>query len=322
MRTPSATWLDFSKDWTNLAVGGHDSTPSSSVGPGSSCPYSSLKRRLHLRDRRPAARRRLSSIPSSGSNKGYICPSNSIGCYDSVLRQRPQRRRSSAPAGSPPARATAPAPAPAPARTRSAPPTITTNNGYTHTWFVDNDQMDRLRHRSRLDRGDPGPPPVTTRTSSRRTTADPTTLFPAEQYSACPQAMMGLSYDWAAMTTLVNNMSPERQHQPADRPGLGWLSLVGGGPFTVPPMDSELQVQADHHPADRRLEHAGPLVWQRLQHQTSVDDRMVDAAATAPAPTSRRPASRIYTIQVNTGGDPTSTLLQNCASRFQTSSSC
>ena len=29
----------------------------------------------------------------------------------------------------------------------------------------------------------------------------------------------------------------------------------------------------------------------------------------------------IYTIQVNTGGDPTSTLLQNCASR-PTSSSC
>ena len=30
----------------------------------------------------------------------------------------------------------------------------------------------------------------------------------------------------------------------------------------------------------------------------------------------------LYTIQVNTGGDPTSTLLQNCASTIATSSSC
>src|SRR6185437_10659335 len=33
-------------------------------------------------------------------------------------------------------------------------------------------------------------------------------LYPAEQYSACPQAVMGLSYDWTGMTTEVNNMSP------------------------------------------------------------------------------------------------------------------
>ena len=80
----AATWLDFSKDWTNLAVGGSDSTPSSSVGPGSSCPYSSRNDGYSCVTQ-PGGSSTTSSVPSNGSNKGYICPSNSIGCYDSVL---------------------------------------------------------------------------------------------------------------------------------------------------------------------------------------------------------------------------------------------
>ena len=42
-------------------------------------------------------------------------------------------------------------------------------------------------------------------------------LYPAEQYSSCPQAVMGLSYDWSAMTTLVNNMSPNGNTNQAHR---------------------------------------------------------------------------------------------------------
>ena len=61
-------------------------------------------------------------------------------------------------------------------------------------------------------------------------------LYPAEQYSSCPQAVMGLSYDWTSMTTLVNNMSPNGSTNQAIGLQLGWLSLVGGGPFTMPPL--------------------------------------------------------------------------------------
>jgi len=32
------------------------------------------------------------------------------------------------------------------------------------------------------------------------------TLYPAEQYSACPKAVTGLSYDWDGTNTLVNSM--------------------------------------------------------------------------------------------------------------------
>ena len=33
-------------------------------------------------------------------------------------------------------------------------------------------------------------------------------MFLAEQYASCTQAVMPLSYNWTAMTTLVNSMQP------------------------------------------------------------------------------------------------------------------
>ena len=47
---------------------------------------------------------------------------------------------------------------------------------------------------------------------------------------------------------------------------------------------------------------------------TSVDHRMYDTNGTGTCANIKAAGVTIYTIQVNTGGDPTSTLLQNCAS--------
>jgi len=52
---------------------------------------------------------------------------------------------------------------------------------------------------------------------------------------------------------------------------------------------------------------------------TSVDHRMVDTdgsgtCANFKSASTSNVTNILYTIQVNTGGDPTSTLLQNCAS--------
>ena len=69
------------------------------------------------------------------------------------------------------------------------------------------------------------------------------TLYPAEQYSSCPQAVLGLNYDWAAMKSLVSNMSPAGNTNQAIGLQLGWLSLVGGGPFTVPPKDPNFTIR-------------------------------------------------------------------------------
>src|SRR5262249_39698216 len=67
---------------------------------------------------------------------------------------------------------------------------------------------------------------------------NPETLYPAEQYSACPQPASGLSYDWDAMQKLVDAMTPTGSTNQAIGLAHAWLSLAGGGPFTVPKEDS------------------------------------------------------------------------------------
>jgi hypothetical protein len=131
------------------------------------------------------------------------------------------------------------------------------------------------------------------------------TLFSAEQHDPCPQALMALSYNWTGMTTLVNNMSPGGNTNQAIGLALGWMSLVGGGPFPAPPpMDSNYKYQQviilltdGLNTQDR---------W--YTSQSSIDTRQQMTCNNVNAA-----GITLYTIQVNTGGDPTSTLLQNCA---------
>jgi Flp pilus assembly protein TadG len=132
------------------------------------------------------------------------------------------------------------------------------------------------------------------------------TLFPAEQYSPCPQAAMGLSYNWSAMTNLVNNMSPGGNTNQAIGLVLGWQSLVGGGPFPAPPtMDPNYKYQQ---------------VIILLTDGLNTQDRWyttqssIDARQTMTCNDIKAAGIVLYTVQVNTDGDPTSTLLQNCAS--------
>jgi hypothetical protein len=135
----------------------------------------------------------------------------------------------------------------------------------------------------------------------------PSSLYAAEQYSACPSAeIMPLSYNWSSMTTLVNNMSPNGNTNQAIGLQLGWMSLVGGGPFPTPPAETSgytyshiiIQLTDGLNTEDR---------W--YTNQTSIDARQKIACDNAKAA-----GITLYMIQVNTGGDPTSTLLQNCAS--------
>ena len=55
-------------------------------------------------------------------------------------------------------------------------------------------------------------------------------MFLAEQYASCTQAVMPLSYNWTAMTTLVNSMQPAGNTNQGIGLAIGWMSLVGGGP--------------------------------------------------------------------------------------------
>ena len=124
--------------------------------------------------------------------------------------------------------------------------------------------------------------------------------------------MKGLSYDWTAMNSLVDQMSPSGMtNQPI---GLvwGWLSLVGGGPLTAPAKDSNYQYQ------DVIVLMSDGLNTQDRWYtsQTSVNKRMYDSSngGTGTCANIKAAGITIYTVHVNTDGDPMSTLLQNCAS--------
>jgi Flp pilus assembly protein TadG len=130
------------------------------------------------------------------------------------------------------------------------------------------------------------------------------TLYPAEQYSYCPTALMGLSNDWTALSNEIDAMQPNGNTNQAIGLQVGWQSLTAA-PFTVPSFDQNYQYSQviilltdGLNTQDR---------W--YTNQSSIDTRQEKTCDNIKAA-----GITLYTVQVNTGGDPTSTLLQYCAS--------
>lgn len=136
-------------------------------------------------------------------------------------------------------------------------------------------------------------------------TAIKATLFSAEQYSTCPAAAMGLSYDWASMTTLVNNMSPNGNTNQAIGLALGWMSLTGGGPFTAPAMDTNYTYKQIIILLTDGL---------NTQDRWYSDQSSIDARQTLTCSNIKAAGVTLYTVEVSTDGTPVSPLLQQCAS--------
>ena len=159
-----------------------------------------------------------------------------------------------------------------------------------------------------VDRGGAnGPDPANYDTNVVAPTANiKATLFSAEQYASCPQAAMGLSYDWTAMNRLVTNMSAVGNTNQAIGLALGWMSLTGGGPFAAPP------------PMDPNYTYSQNIIL--LSDGLNTQDRWYTSASSIDARQQmtcnniKAAGITIYTIQVNTDGDPVSSLLQHCAS--------
>jgi Flp pilus assembly protein TadG len=131
------------------------------------------------------------------------------------------------------------------------------------------------------------------------------TLYPAEQYSSCPAAsVVGLTNNWTTLSATINSMTANGNTNQAIGLQLGWQTLTAA-PFTVPAVDPNYKYQTviilltdGLNTQDRWYTTASSI--DARQHKTC--DNVKAAGIT------------IYTVQVNTGGDPTSTLLQNCAS--------
>ena len=130
-------------------------------------------------------------------------------------------------------------------------------------------------------------------------------MFLAEQYESCTQAVMPLSNNWTSMTTLVNSMQPAGNTNQGIGLAAGWMSLVGGGPFPAPPAKDPTYKYED--------------VIVLLSDGLNTENRWYSSASSINARQAvtcsnlKTAKVTVYTVQVNTGGDATSTVLRNCA---------
>jgi hypothetical protein len=122
----------------------------------------------------------------------------------------------------------------------------------------------------------------------------------------------------SGLRTIPCDFSPNSQpgsngiSRPYRHLSAGWLSLTGGGPFYSPPMDScytytqvFILLTDGLNTQDRWYGDGSSL--------GTPDDAKIDAREQLTCSNIKAARITLYAIQVNTGGDPTSTLLQGCA---------
>jgi Flp pilus assembly protein TadG len=144
------------------------------------------------------------------------------------------------------------------------------------------------------------------------TNTNTSTLFPAQQYSYCKsgsspylETIMPLSYDWAGLKSKINAMMPTGNTNQGIGLAWGWQTLSTGDPFNAPAKESGY-VYKD----------AIVLLSDGLntQNRWYTNASQIDARQMILCDNAKAANITLYTIQVNTDGDPTSAVLQYCAS--------
>jgi Flp pilus assembly protein TadG len=138
------------------------------------------------------------------------------------------------------------------------------------------------------------------------TTSVTASLFAAEQYSDCPVAIMTLGYDWTAMKALVTSLVPAGNTNQGIGLAHAWMSLVGGGPYPTPPTE------------DPNYKYTKVIILMsdglNTQNRWYTNENQIDKRQELTCANVKAAGIVLYTLHVNTGGDPMSTLLQGCAS--------
>jgi Flp pilus assembly protein TadG len=255
-------WIDWT-DWEAAPL----PAPSSADGPGTSCPWSTGTNYFTCMTKPyNQGGSTTSTIPSSGTYSGYICPSvvNTNGrssppylarsnrpyngCYNSVLD-----------ATVPPAWQQTGSTASCGTRSNcscsgSGSSKVCKQTGWRHDWRPTTGSPPAGVTPDHSTWGgcimDRGPslyavPPQAAPGNNAAHDEDATqpvsgggnqqTRFAADQYtSACPTQMRALSHDWDAMKTYINNLAVGGGTNQNIGLVWAWQSLVGGGPATGP----------------------------------------------------------------------------------------
>jgi Flp pilus assembly protein TadG len=134
------------------------------------------------------------------------------------------------------------------------------------------------------------------------------TLFPAEQYNACPVALSPLSYDWTALGKVIDSMTPNGGTNQAIGLAWGWQSLTQTSPLNAPSEDP-----------NHTYQHIVIILSDGLNTQDrwygngSNWSSQVDARQEITCDNMKNAGLTIYAVQVNTDNEATSSVLQYCA---------
>jgi Flp pilus assembly protein TadG len=152
------------------------------------------------------------------------------------------------------------------------------------------------------------------------TTSNTSTLFPAEEYvdgkaKYCKvgndpylQPIMPLSYDWNALKTMIDGMEPTGNTNQGIGLAWAWMTLGAGAPFNAPAKDPNYTYK------DAIILLSDGLNTENRWFSDSRDVPKIDARQMILCDNAKAAGITIYTIHVNTGGDPTSQVLKYCAS--------
>lgn len=160
--------------------------------------------------------------------------------------------------------------------------------------------------------------------STAPSTGNAPTLFPADEYyengeyyckpgNTPPlQKLMPLSYDWTAIKATINAMQPTGGTNQPIGIAWAWQSLQQTLPLSAPAEDSNytykkaLIVLSDGLNTEDR--------WPSYGNGQTQYGGQIDARQRILCDNIKAQGITIYTVQVNTGNDPTSAVLQYCAS--------
>ncbi|MBY0382213.1 MAG: pilus assembly protein [Xanthobacteraceae bacterium] len=286
-------WIDWTA-WEAEAPAIKSKKPTnwSSIGPGSSCPWTMQSNGFTCLSG-PGSKTVVTKIPSSGSYKGMICPGPDPssryayayhylinGCYDSVQ----------------------------------------SGSTYTHTWRPN---AHSTWSGCITDRAEPND--TTNTAPSSGSTA---TLFPAEQYyensqsfcssSASPplQQIVPLSFNWDNLTSQINSMQPTGGTNQVIGLAWGWLTLMQGDPMNAVAEDPNFIYSRIIILLSDGINTENARYGNGSDYSSQVDarEKILCDAVKAAKDSKGRPMYSIFTIQLNTGGDATSSILQYCAS--------
>jgi Flp pilus assembly protein TadG len=327
-----ATWIDWT-DWQNPPTqqpnnGTYQATlPGTwaNVGPGSTCPFTNSNSGFVCTSSPVNGSSTASTVPSSGTYKGYICPSvdyNSHthynGCWTSTQTTTQVTYCTGSSCTTSGANSTATC-------TGSGSGKVCKEYTFTHAWVANATST--------------WTGCVADRTQDYDTTGDAPTLnitaslFPANQYYENSEAyckpnnspplepIMPMTYSWSTLKTNINAMQPTGGTNQAVGLAWAWQTLLQTGPVPAPAEDSNstynrvIILLSDGLNTEDR--------WPANGNGSTQNNGAIDARQQLLCNNLRdakdangKAMYTVYTIQVDTStpADPTSAILQSCAS--------